>query len=321
MATLFTLSSYAQQREAYFVSSPYGKITFNNTKGTPDTLASHFGGTPTLFRELGGGYPTGHDSFDDLSKMQLFDATYGLSSVNGSITDLLFWFGHAEGNPSSIFKATIWADNAGEPGAILATENVLFSAIDTAVANLNMGSNFAWNAKATFATPVAIPASQKFWAGIEVIFITGDSLGLMSTNDQIADAPGLSGDFPDAITYTFEEWSDNSFHSFNDGTNATWQIDIALGVFPVMDYTVGVNEIDSENELVLSPNPNNGQFTLTTENTNNLVEIYNLVGEKVFSNNLQSKTSLIDISNQPKGIYLVKVTSGDVVITQKLVYQ
>jgi hypothetical protein len=41
----------------------------------------------------------------------------------------------------------------------------------------------------------------------------------------------------------------------------------------------------------------------------------------VWSKAVTETKTTIDISNQPKGIYLVKVISGNKVYTQKLVYQ
>jgi bacillolysin len=82
-------------------------------------------------------------------------------------------------------------------------------------------------------------------------------------------------------------------------------------------------ELFSNSEVKIYPNPMNGIFTIELNEIigENFVEIYNLVGEKVYSNNSLSKTSLIDITNQPKGIYLVKVINGNDVTTQKIVYQ
>ncbi len=68
--------------------------------------------------------------------------------------------------------------------------------------------------------------------------------------------------------------------------------------------------------ITLFPNPNNGQFTIQTVGSQNFVpltiEIYNVLGEKVYSEILRSAQddNLIKL-NQPNGIYLYCVVAED----------
>lgn len=67
-------------------------------------------------------------------------------------------------------------------------------------------------------------------------------------------------------------------------------------------------------EITLFPNPNNGQFTIQSsmESGKLSVEIYNMLGEKVYSQfNIQNPAFSIDLSSQPNGIYLYRVSSTD----------
>jgi hypothetical protein len=86
----------------------------------------------------------------------------------------------------------------------------------------------------------------------------------------------------------------------------------------------GINELIAEdNSLKIFPNPSNGIFTIQQTNLNNeeqLVEIYNVLGEKTFTffNTKNSKFD-IDISHSPKGIYFVKVYNGDTFQIKKIV--
>lgn len=77
------------------------------------------------------------------------------------------------------------------------------------------------------------------------------------------------------------------------------------------------------NDVIIYPNPNAGSFAIELENTskNSLIVISDLVGKVIFSKTIIDNTLQIDISNQPKGIYLVKVINGNNVTTQKIVYQ
>jgi hypothetical protein len=82
-------------------------------------------------------------------------------------------------------------------------------------------------------------------------------------------------------------------------------------------FPVGVNEVaPKEQKVEVYPNPSNGSFTVDYQLTNNgkgSIEVYSITGSKVYSSQLQqqSGTETLDLSNQPKGIYLLKVTSAD----------
>lgn len=95
-----------------------------------------------------------------------------------------------------------------------------------------------------------------------------------------------------------------------------------------VNVVTGVNNIVSNITLVIVyPNPNNGQFTiqLPVVNTHSSVEIYNVLGEKVYSHCqiTNSPHYQIDLSNQPNGVYFYRVLSGvgDLVGEGKVVVQ
>jgi hypothetical protein len=48
------------------------------------------------------------------------------------------------------------------------------------------------------------------------------------------------------------------------------------------------------------------------------IEIYNVLGEKVYSRNSKQTVFDIDISNSPKGMYFVKVSDGKRMLTNKI---
>ncbi|MCX7955034.1 MAG: T9SS type A sorting domain-containing protein [Bacteroidales bacterium] len=59
------------------------------------------------------------------------------------------------------------------------------------------------------------------------------------------------------------------------------------------------------------PNPTNGEFTVILgEYKNCAVEVYNLIGEKIYEKKNLEGNTLIDISDKPAGIYFVKIESG-----------
>ncbi len=64
--------------------------------------------------------------------------------------------------------------------------------------------------------------------------------------------------------------------------------------------------------VTIYPNPTSGLVKIDAASPILRTELYNLSGEHIMT--LNSKSNIIDLSSQPKGVYLVKV------ITQKDVY-
>ena len=81
--------------------------------------------------------------------------------------------------------------------------------------------------------------------------------------------------------------------------------------------TVNINDVNSDDEISILPNPTFGQVYIIGNNIQK-VEITNLNGQTVKSiNNFDNQ--LIDLSRYPKGIYLIKIIKNDNVIIKKLI--
>ncbi len=74
--------------------------------------------------------------------------------------------------------------------------------------------------------------------------------------------------------------------------------------------TVGTEDMDSENNLILSPNPNNGQFNLDL-NSPALVEITDAFGRSVYIKSHDQGKKEIILGNIANGVYFVKITSNN----------
>jgi hypothetical protein len=85
------------------------------------------------------------------------------------------------------------------------------------------------------------------------------------------------------------------------------------------DFAVSIteNEVPS-GEMVIYPNPTNGQISLTFNSDGsqtNSIKIYNLVGQIVFAEKSETIQGLnnqtFDISHQGQGIYMLELTTID----------
>jgi len=74
-----------------------------------------------------------------------------------------------------------------------------------------------------------------------------------------------------------------------------------------------IENYDGHAIIQIQPNPNNGIFKVVSTIKNPSIEITNIIGERVYSEKNSSSNSniILDLSKQPKGIYLLKITGED----------
>jgi hypothetical protein len=73
----------------------------------------------------------------------------------------------------------------------------------------------------------------------------------------------------------------------------------------------GIVELGQNDLIQVFPNPANNIFYIKNISTGTLVEIYNSVGQKISDIESNGSETEIDISNQPSGIYFVRINSDD----------
>ncbi len=77
----------------------------------------------------------------------------------------------------------------------------------------------------------------------------------------------------------------------------------------------------TENDLAainLYPNPTTAIINIDGINLESEIVIYNVVGKIFYSNRLTGKQS-IDMTGQPKGLYVVKISNSDGIIYKKFI--
>jgi uncharacterized repeat protein (TIGR03803 family) len=287
----------------------YGMTTYggNNSNGTiisfnPSTNAEavlwSFGGVGD------GAYPYGDLVYDAYNAL-----FYGTTETGGTAGGIIFSF-----NPGTNAEAVVWNFGSGSDGKeprgnlVYDATNNLFYATTNAGGTNSQGAIISFN-----------PATNA--EAVEWDFGSGTD-----GNDPIG---SLSYDANNGLFYgmTYSGGTNNkgAIISFNPSTNAeavVWSLGSGSdGLYPwgnLVYYggTASVNDIASSTSLVnVYPNPNNGVFTLQSSVVSGQlsVEIYNMLGEKVYSAFLPQtpKGALnVDLSNQSNGIYLYRLISG-----------
>jgi archaellum component FlaF (FlaF/FlaG flagellin family) len=82
-------------------------------------------------------------------------------------------------------------------------------------------------------------------------------------------------------------------------------------VIEVDPKTVSVQPVSTIEEVLVYPNPNNGQFEISSRENIIKVELFTTFGQQVFSTLEFESNQLTDISSQPSGIYFLKLIAKD----------
>lgn len=89
-----------------------------------------------------------------------------------------------------------------------------------------------------------------------------------------------------------------------------------------INTVVGIEDILNNDKINIYPNPNNGIFTIEKNiDENTTLEVYNLSGQLILQKSFVGNTTQVNLTNYPKGIYLVKIIADNKVTVEKIVYQ
>lgn len=139
----------------------------------------------------------------------------------------------------------------------------------------------------------------------------------------------LSGTFDPHVGYPNQDKMGDYFDmvSFNTGAYLAWantlngEQDVYFSHI-VPPVASAVDEFSEIAAISIFPNPTSGTFVVNSNSKIMLLELYNPLGQKLFSKiSLQTKNE-IDISMQPAGIYFLKIINHNGIIkTKKIVKQ
>lgn len=111
----------------------------------------------------------------------------------------------------------------------------------------------------------------------------------------------------------------NSNALFTDMDALVWNVIPTIANWPTGDQFTGIEENYSTFSVKIHPSPTNGKITISSEKNIDRIEIYNLLGENIYTDNsptLQNDLD-VDITDQPSGIYFVKLKSNENYFTGK----
>jgi len=259
-----------------------------------DTLTEFFTGTPTLYGTQAGGYVTGNNGYGDISKFQRFDSSTGLAAT-GSITGCLLWVGAKDDNGGS-FDVVVRDFTGASMGVDIESVTVNLADADTSAAGFMIAEGaVGYNVAVTFANPIPFTSASDLVVGVVLPTTAGDTLGLVSNTD---------GDFSLAGTHSVEEWDDGTVGYLGD-----WPVDIAMAIYPVVDFALNVDE----NAIVTNvyPNPASDVLNINASVEVSTVSIIGLDGKVISTTNGNGTSVSVNVADLTSGVYLYEVATAN----------
>jgi hypothetical protein len=178
----------------------------------------------------------------------------------------------------------------------------------------------------------------KYDAGGNVLWTKGaGGVSYDATQDAATDGSGnifITGYFHSptvtfgTITLTLGNTSDYDMFiaKYNATGNALWAK--SAGAPPIGTISqpsfAGIND-PAANEITVYPNPTNGKVTLSTDAQSAItgISVFNMVGKEVFRPQFTAGSSevTVDLSSQPKGLYLLLIKAGENFYQRKIILQ
>lgn len=156
------------------------------------------------------------------------------------------------------------------------------------------------------------------------------------TNAVLGNSVTVTNTSTNATSYSWDFGNSSTSTSMNPGPvtyTANGQYTITLiasnacnsdTVYTVVNIlSVGLpDKINGDNAMLVWPNPANGKIKIDyTANENMEVSIYSLEGRLVFYKNNVAKNEELNISKINKGLYDIRIKTGDKIVNQKLVVE
>jgi hypothetical protein len=135
--------------------------------------------------------------------------------------------------------------------------------------------------------------------------------------------PATAGWLKDSVNYVATATETRYFAIGGKGTlsAASQQINVRLDDIKIEKVTsgVGIKSISANNSISIFPNPTTGLLNINAVEVNSSIEVYNVIGDKVYANTLVKGNNVVDLSGLANGAYFVKLNSNNQITTKKVV--
>jgi len=139
--------------------------------------------------------------------------------------------------------------------------------------------------------------------------------------------PSLPFDAGTAVSYLWNDGSTNQ--TFTPPVSGSYNVTITdvngcMGsdtILVIVDACVGVDELASDTEIKMYPNPTQGGLTIEFAAFNNdvVMNVLNIYGQVVRTGKLTSVTTVLDLNDLSEGTYILQLQSEDSITVNKFV--
>lgn len=248
---------------------------------------------------LNGKYLAGHDNGNTISKAEFF-SDFGFAN---KIRAVDIFFADAEiTNPNETFDVVMWSVGSdGKPATELYRQKVPYSLLNRDIFERRQFT------RVVFDEAQNIPS--QFFISVELEYESQNTFTIFTEKKQ--EGKG------------WERKSNGDWLSYAASRGQNYSNAISVILSP--DTILGNEDENIEHLVNLYPNPNQGSFSLETQNLRVLsIEIYTSIGQLVYQKNIPNtfiSNFEIQLKRPSKGMYLVKIQTQKGIITQKLIIQ
>lgn len=168
----------------------------------------------------------------------------------------------------------------------------------------------------TFSSPVTA-------SSVACVVETGELNVVQSENDPfnllaVASTPFGCGSGENSYSYSIVDQAGNyGWVTMKSGYNK----DCDLFIFPIVEGTVGLSDVELNSLSYVYPNPAKSEVMLASSFKINKCEIVNVLGQLVFTSDVNANSIKVNTSDFAAGNYIVKMYTESGVATKKLVVE
>jgi len=135
----------------------------------------------------------------------------------------------------------------------------------------------------------------------------------------------------DGATYQWLDCNNNyspianaTFRSFTPNTNGDYAVEVKLNGCTAISSCVNIsntgieNEVDSQNNLTIYPNPASNYIILSNFKIGSILNITDMAGKILYKSMLTDRNRIINTESFAKGIYLLNLESNEKVLERRL---
>ncbi len=248
---------------------------------------------------LNGKSLAGHDEGITTSKAEFF-SDLGFSSKLYAVD--IFFADAAIRNLHKTFDVVMWSvDGNGKPSEELYRQSVSYSLINRDIFERRQFTRVVFDEVQN--------APAQFFISVELEYESLNTFTIFTEKKQ--EGKG------------WERKANGDWLSYSASRGQNYSNAISVILSP--DGILGVDDKNINDLITLYPNPNQGSFSLESQNLRvEMIEIYNSIGQLIYQKNIPNtfiSNFDIELKRPSNGMYLVKIQTQKGIVTQKLIIQ